>query len=252
MTFARPARLAAFSLVALLSAPMIAKVALADPAAATSKSVLDQAIHDYILSHPDVVMDALKEAQQHEDDQSAAQSRRVIATKQKELIAAPEDLVQGNPKGDVTLVEFFDYRCPYCKEIEPELDALLKEDGQLRIVYKEFPVLGEASVYATRVALAAKKQGKYAEFHRAMMATKGDISDETVLKVASSVGLDLDRLKADMSAPEIQQLIDKNYALADALQIQGTPALIIGTQMIPGAIDIDALRQDIAAARKPG
>lgn len=213
---------------------------------------LDQAIHDYLMAHPEVVVDALKAAQQQADAQAAEQSRRVIASKHKELFDSPGDLVQGNPKGDVTLVEFFDYRCPYCKQVEPSLDALLKEDRKLRIVYKEFPILGEASVYATHVALAAKKQGKYAEFHRAMMATKGDISDETVLNVATSLGLDVGKIKADMSAPDIDKLIDTNYALADALNVQGTPALIIGDTLIPGAIDLDTLRNDIAAARNGG
>jgi protein-disulfide isomerase len=213
---------------------------------------LEQAIHDYLLAHPEVVLDSLKAAQQQADAQAAEQSRRVIATKQKELEDSADDLVQGDPKGDVTLVEFFDYRCPYCKQLEPSLDALLKEDGKLRVVYKEFPILGEASVYATRVALAAKKQGKYAEFHRAMMATKGDIGDETVLKVATSLGLDIAKIKADMSAPQIDKLIDTNYALADALNIQGTPAIIIGGTVIPGAVDLDTLRKDVAAARSGG
>jgi len=213
---------------------------------------LDQAIHDYLMAHPDVILDALKAAQQQADAQAAEQSRRAIVTKKKELFDSPDDLVQGNPQGDVALVEFFDYRCPYCKQVEPSLDAMLQEDGKLRIVYKEFPILGEASVYATRVALAAKKQGKYAEFHRAMMATKGDIGDATVLNVATSLGLDIAKIKADMNAPEVEKLIDANYALADALNIQGTPAIIIGDTLIPGAVDLDTLRKDIADARKGG
>jgi protein-disulfide isomerase len=213
------------------------------------RASLDQAIHDYLMAHPEVILDALKAAQQQADAQAAEQSRRAIATKHKELVDSPDDLVQGNPKGDVTLVEFFDYRCPYCKQVEPSLDALLKEDGKLRIVYKEFPILGEASVYAAHVALAAKKQGKYAEFHRAMMGTKGDIGDETALDVATSLGLDVNRIKADMGAPEIDRLIDKNYALADELNIQGTPAIIVGDKLIPGAVDLDTLRKGIAAAR---
>ena len=216
------------------------------------RASLDQAIHDYLMAHPAVIMDALKAAQQQADAQAAEQSSRAIVAKRKELFDSPDDLVQGNPKGDVTLVEFFDYRCPYCKQVEPSLDALLKEDGKLRIVYKEFPILGEASVYATHVALAAKKQGKYAEFHRAMMAMKGDISDDTVLNVATSLGLNMSKIKADMSAPDIDKLIDTNYSLADALNIQGTPALVIGDTLIPGVIDIDTLRKEIAAVRSGG
>jgi protein-disulfide isomerase len=213
---------------------------------------LDQAIHDYLMAHPETVVDALKAAQQQADAQAAEQSRRMISTKKKELFDSPDDLVQGNPKGDVTLVEFFDYRCPYCKQIEPSLDALLKEDGKLRIVYKEFPILGEASVYAAHVALAAKKQGKYAEFHRAMMATKGDIADATVLNVANSLGLDVTKIKSDMSAPEVDKVIEANYGLADALNIQGTPAVVVGDTLVPGAVDLDTLRKEIAALRSGG
>ena len=254
MIVARLGRFAAL-VFAIGTMALGATLAIADPSSSSSdlpkdRVGLDQAIHDYLMDHPDVVVDALKAAQQQADAKAAEQSRRTIMSRQKELLDDTDDLVQGNPKGDVTLVEFFDYRCPYCKQVEPSLDALLKEDGKLRIVYKEFPILGEASIYATHVALAAKQQGKYAEFHRAMMATKGDISDDTVLNVATSLGLDMTKIKADMAAPAIDKLIDKNYALADALDIQGTPALIIGDTLIPGAVDLDGLRKDIAAARK--
>ncbi len=232
---------------------MAAPAAHADePFTPAQKSANDQAIHDYLLAHPEAVLDALKAAQAKSDAAAAAEARQQTAARRQELIADPDDLVQGDPKGDATIVEFFDYRCPYCKQVEPSLDALIKEDGKLRIVYKEFPILGEASVYATHVALAAKKQAKYAEFHRAMMATKGDISDETVLNVATSIGLDIAKLKSDMGAPEIAKLIDTNYALADALNIQGTPALIVGDTLIPGAVDLDTLRKDIAAVRSGG
>lgn len=246
-----------FAMIVLGATLFFRPIAAADSASPrdsmpTDRAALDQAIHDYLMSHPDVVLDALKAGQAQADAQAAEQSRRTIISKRKELLDDPDDLVQGNAKGDVTLVEFFDYRCPYCKQVEPSLDALLKEDGKLRIVYKEFPILGEASVYATHVALAAKRQGKYAEFHQAMMATKGDITDDTVLKVAASIGLDMTKLKADMTAPATDKLIDKNYALADALDIQGTPAIIVGDTLIPGATDLDSLRKDIAAQRKGG
>ena len=143
-----------------------------------------------------------------------------------------------------------DYRCPYCKQVEPHLEALLKEDPKLRIVYKEFPVLGPESLYAARMALAASKQGKYAAFHDAMMAAKGKISEETILGVARAAGIDLTRAKTDMAAPDIQEIIKRNYALADALDIQGTPAFIVGETIVPGATDLDNLRRLIAEARK--
>jgi protein-disulfide isomerase len=262
MTFARFFRFAALALLvgtmafpranAADSSSPAPQSSSADNAMPKDRAGLDRAIHDYLMAHPEIVVDALKAAQQQADAQAAEQSRRMISTKKKEIFESADDLVQGNPKGDVTLVEFFDYRCPYCKQFEPSLDALLKEDGKLRVVYKEFPILGEASVYATRVALAAKKQGKYPEFHNAMMAAKGDINDETVLNVAKSIGLDIGKIKTDMGAPEIDKLIAANYALADALNIQGTPAIILGDTLIPGAVDLDTLRKNIAAIRSGG
>lgn len=235
---------------AFLSLALVAPAAADEALTAPQKAAVEQAIHDYLMNHPDVLLDALTAAQQKSDAQAAEQSRRLIAEKKTELVSDPDDLVQGNPDADVTIVEFFDYRCPYCKQVQPSLDALLKEDLKLRIVYKEFPILGEASVYASHVALAARRQGKYAEFHRAMMATKGDIDDDTVLRVAASVGIDLDKAKADMDGDAIDRIINANYDLAEALDIQGTPALIVGNTLIPGVADIDALRKDIAALRK--
>ncbi len=241
-----PGILLGLSMASLLAMPTSADEALTP----VQKSAVDQAIHDYLLSHPEVMLEALKAAQQKSDEQAMEQSRRVIAARHRDLFDDPDDLVQGNARGDATLVEFFDYNCPYCKEIEPTLEALSHEDGKLRIIYKELPVLGEASIFATRVALAARQQGKYAEFHRAMMATKGDMTDALVLKVAASIGLDIGKIKADMGAVGIERIIHANYELADALNIQGTPGLIVGDTLIPGVIDIDTLRQDIAEARK--
>ena len=239
--------------VALAASFILGSLAIAradDALTPQQKSAVDQAIHDYLMNHPEIVLDALKAAQKKSEQEAAANTRRLIGQMHQELVGNPDDLVQGNPKATATIVEFFDYRCPYCKEIEPTLDALLHDDPKLRIVYKEFPVLGEPSVFAAHVALAARRQGKYAEFHRAMMAAKGTIDDDVVLKVAASVGLDIDKVKADMGTADIKRIIQTNYDAATALNIQGTPALIIGDTLIPGAVDIDQLRDNIAAARK--
>ena len=166
------------------------------------------------------------------------------------LFDDPDTPVGGNPEGNVSLVEFFDYRCPYCKQVEPALELLLRQDPQLRLVYKEFPVLGPASVTAAHAALAARKQNKYAAFHRAMMALKGQIDEEAVFAVANSVGLDVERLKHDMEAPDIDRILKANFSLADALDITGTPGFVIGDQIVPGAVGLDDLKQMIDAARK--
>lgn len=213
------------------------------------RAAVDQAIHDYILSHPEIVVEAVEAAKQKEEQAKEARTQQVLAERAAEIVADPASPVGGNPKGDVTIVEFFDYSCPYCKEVEPSLEALLKQDPKLRIEYKEFPVLGPGSVYAARVALAAQKQGKYIAFHTAMMATKGDITDDVVLRVARLAGLDLDRVKRDMMAPDIDAVIHHNYELAQALAIDGTPGFVIGKEVADGAPDIDTLTRMVADAR---
>ncbi|HYL49006.1 MAG TPA: DsbA family protein [Stellaceae bacterium] len=242
-----------FALAALIAAA----VAFAGPAPVAAQSFspaqkqeIDRLIQNYLKQHPEAVMDALKAAQQQADAAKAAAAKKTIAARRNELLHDPNSVVAGNPNGDVTLVEFFDYRCPYCKAIEPSLEALIKEDGKLRVVYKEFPILGPTSVVASRVAIAARQQGKYAEFHDRMMALKGNIDDDAVMKVAEASGLDLNKLKHDMTAPDVGKIIQRNYALADALGIDATPALVIGDQLTMGAVDIDDLRQLIADARK--
>jgi protein-disulfide isomerase len=149
----------------------------------------------------------------------------------------------------VTLVEFFDYRCPYCKQVAPAIASLLGEDKKLRIVYKEFPVLGPESVTASRAALASRKQGKYEALHRVLMDMKGQINDAAIFSAAKSVGLDIEKLKRDMQAPEIDAMLQANQQLAAALDIHGTPGFVIGDEVVPGAVGIDALRQMIAAVR---
>lgn len=226
------------------------------PAAAAADFTADQRqaiegiVKDYLAKHPEIMLDALQAADDKAKGEARDQASAQLAAHRRQLFDDPATPVGGNPQGDVSLVEFFDYRCPYCKQVEPALESLLRQDPQLRMVYKEFPVLGPASVTAAKAALAAQKQGKYAAFHRAMIALKGQIDDNAVYAVAQSVGLDIERLKRDMKAPEIERLIKANYALADALNIDGTPGFVIGDQIVPGAIGLDDLKQLIADARK--
>src|SRR5215467_4758157 len=156
-------------------------------------------IHDYLIRNPDVFIEALRGAEDKLNHEADTQAATVLNDRRSEIFDDPSTPVGGNPRGDVTIVEFFDYRCPYCKQVLPSLQTLLKEDQKLRFVYKEMPVLGPQSVTAAHAALAAQQQGKYEAFHNAMMATRGQITDETVYKVAGSVGLDVGRLKQDMS-----------------------------------------------------
>jgi protein-disulfide isomerase len=214
------------------------------------RQAIERIVHDYLMRNPDVLIEALRRAEDKLNREADAQAAKVLTDRHSEVFDDPATPVGGNPQGDVTIVEFFDYRCPYCKQVQPSLQTLLKEDRNLRFVYKEMPVLGPASTVAARAALAARRQSKYEAFHSAMMATKGQISEETVYKVAGSVGLDVDRLKEDMAAPEIERALKANLALADALNIRGTPGFIIGTHIVPGALDLEALKNMVAEARR--
>ena len=155
----------------------------------------------------------------------------------------------GNLNGDVTIIEFFDYNCPYCKRATAELNTLLAQDTGVRVVLREWPILGEASVYATRASLASRKQGKYVEFHQALMAAKGRLAPANVMAIAQTVGLDTQRLKVDLQAPEIDQHIETSMQLARALNFSGTPAYVIGDAIAPGMISADDLQSMVLQAR---
>ncbi len=214
------------------------------------RQAIEAIIHDYLMQNPDVLIEALRTAEDKASRDADAKAAVVLKDRRHEVFDDPTSPIGGNPQGDVTIVEFFDYRCPYCKQVQPALQQLLNQDGKLRFVYKEMPVLGAPSVVAAHAALAARLQGKYEVFHAAMMATKGQITEEVVYKLAGSVGLDVERLKHDMTAPEIDRAVQANLALAKALDIHGTPGFIIGEHIVPGAIDLDALKGLVADARK--
>jgi protein-disulfide isomerase len=216
----------------------------------SQREAIEGVIHDYLMKNPDVLIEALRGAEEKMNRDADAKATKALSTRRAEIFEDPATPVGGNPQGDVSIVEFFDYRCPYCKQVLPTLQTLLNQDHQVRFVYKELPVLGRESVVAAHAALAARQQGKYEAFHLAMMGTRGQITEDTVYKVAGSVGLDIDRLKKDMAAPDIDRELKANLALADALNIHGTPGFIIGDQIVPGAIDLDALKNMIADARK--
>jgi protein-disulfide isomerase len=233
-------------------------LAAVSPASAAEMSVspdrqaIEQIIHDYLIAHPEVVIEALKAGDARAKEHEAAETRAQIVKHQDELVRDAKSPQGGNPAGDVTIVEFFDYRCPYCKQVEPALEALLKEDNRLRVVYKEFPILGPQSLIASQVSLAALKQGpqKYARLHMALMNAKGEMSQESILKAAESAGLDVAKIKADMNGRDIDALIKRNYDLAEALNIRGTPAFIIGNAITPGAVDLPTFKKMVADARK--
>lgn len=228
----------------------VTPVASAEPATPEQRQQVEQIIHDYLLANPEFLIEVLKSADAKAKQKQQEQARAALREKREELLNDPSSPVGGNTKGDVTIVEFFDYQCPYCKQVEPSVQALIKEDAKLRIVYKEFPILGPMSIYASHVALAALKQSKYERFHAPMMSAKGPITEDSIMKIAAESGLDLVKLKLDMKAPELDVAIKRNYALADALSINGTPAFVIGDKLLPGAVDLATLKHALDEARK--
>jgi len=222
----------------------------AEATAGMSKDEFERRVHDYLIAHPEVIGEAVNRLEALQREQEAKQAQVVLKSRADQVFHDPDDPVGGNPNGDATLVEFFDYNCPYCKRMAPVMTQAEAADPKLRIVYKEFPILGPSSLFAAKTALAANKQGKYVAFHRALYELRGPVDEAKVLEVAKVVGLDVARLKADMQAPEISAGLDKNIKLAQALGINGTPGFVIGDNVFTGATDLKSLQATIAAARK--
>jgi protein-disulfide isomerase len=237
---------AGLGLAVLAAAP--AQAAGEGDAAGLPAEQIERIVRDYLLREPEVVYQALQELQRRQDAAKLERQRQAVAAHRVQLFQNADDPVAGNPNGDVTLVEFFDYQCAYCRRVVPSIQAQLQEDKNLKMVFKDFPILGEDSVVAARAALAARRQERYAPFHFALM-NASDLSLDGIMAVAKSEGLDTRRLAADMNAPEIAAQLQANYALAQTLGIEGTPAFVIGDQLIPGALDKARLVELIEEAR---
>jgi protein-disulfide isomerase len=242
--------LISWALISLACTLGIAPAHAADPLTTEQKAAVESIIHDYLTSHPEVMIEALRAAETKHRADEAGKTAQALRDHREELEADPTSPVAGNPKGDVTIVEFFDFRCPYCKSVTPTLADLLAKDKGVRIVYKDFPILGKDSVFASRVALVADAHGKYLAFHDAAMASKTPLTEDRILDIAQSVGLDPATVKTEMQAPRIDTILKTNMDLARALNIEGTPAFIIAGTLTPGAVELGTLEQLVAAARK--
>ncbi len=216
------------------------------------RKAIEQVVREYLNNNPEILVDALKSLREKQEGKQKARSQTVLTSRRPELENDPATPFGGNIKGNVTVVEFVDYQCGYCKRVRPVVEELLRGDGNIRIVFKELPILGAPSVIAARAALAAWKQshGGYNKFHFALMATKGKLSEDRIMAVAAKSGLDVERLRRDMAAPEIDEALQKNFRLAEDLGIRGTPAFVIGKRLVPGAIDLKAFQKLIAEARR--
>lgn len=234
--------------IGLMTTPAAAQTAPGAFSPEQSRAI-EQMIRDYLLKNPEVILEAIQGLKEREERANAEGARKAIVDRRAELINDASAPIAGNPNGDVTIVEFFDYRCPYCKQVKEPIATLLREDPKVKVVYKEFPILGPDSRVAARAALAAHRQGKYHAVHDGLMRTRGSLDEAVIMKVAADAGVDVARLKRDMEAPEIAESLDRNAQLARALNVSGTPAFIIGNQLVPGAVDIATLKKLVAEAR---
>jgi protein-disulfide isomerase len=223
------------------------------PFAAGADTLDDQKIKalalEAILENPEIVMEAVAILEQRQA-QAAEIARADVLTSQRMLLEQdPNAPVLGNPEGDVTVVEFFDYNCPYCRRAMDEVQGLLDADSNVRLVYREWPILGEGSVFAAKAALAAREQGKYEEFHWALMGMNGRAEEQSVLRIAEEIGIDINQLRRDMEAPEILEHIETSMSLTQSLGFSGTPSFVIGDELVPGLVELSELVALVDAAR---
>lgn len=236
---------------ALAASPLSRVASAADALSEAQKQAVEQQIRQFIMNNPEVMMESLQayDAKQRDEQEQAAQ--KAVASNRDALERDANTPVGGNVKGDVTVVEFFDYRCGYCKKVLPSIQELIKSDSSVRLVFKELPILGPDSVTAARAALATWRiaPDKYVPLHVALMEARGELSEARVLEMAKKIGIDSDKLKATMNDPQITAQLERNSALAQTLQIGGTPAFVIGGKLVPGAVDLATLQEMVKAAR---
>ena len=244
-------RIRAAALAAML---LIAPAALGEeaPPGPAERARIEGVVRDYLLRHPEVLIEALDALKEKNRIAEEAAARKTLASRRAEIFDDPKTPVAGNPDGDVVLVEFFDYRCGVCRKTHPVVAELMRGDPNIRRVYKEWPILGAESQLAARAALAARYQGDagYAAFHDALMEAPPRFTEAIIPRIAAKVGLDADRLAKDMQRPEIAELLARNFRLAEALGLRGTPSYVIGEQIIHGGRELADLQAIVKHARR--
>ena len=219
------------------------------------KAEIGEIVKSYLLSHPEVIQDALNELEKRQRDAEANAQKTALASIGPDLIKAENGIVLGNPSGDVTLVEFFDYNCGYCKKSLSDIMTLMKDDPKLRVILRDFPVLGPDSIEASKVALAVRAQlsgSKYMEFHQKILESRGRVGKDRALQVAQELGADMAKLQKDLDSTEVRRLIEGTMRAADALRIGGTPAFVVGDGVIVGAVGHDPLADAVKSMRTCG
>lgn len=203
---------------------------------------IEKIVRDYLLREPEVLAEAFRRLQQRQSAAAQTKSKQAIRDHQNALFSDRTSPVEGNAQGKVIIVEFFDYRCVHCRNVASTIDQLISSNASVRVIYKNFPVLGEPSVLAARAAVAAQQQGGWPKLHRALLAYDGDFSVESLAALGASVGLDSTKLKTDMMSPATDQALQANLTLAAALGLDATPSFVIGDRVIRGALSAEAFQ----------
>jgi protein-disulfide isomerase len=224
------------------------------PIDATQKEVIENIIREYLMEHPEVIRDAMEALEQKRIAEESERQTKAISDNRDKLLNSPLQVVLGNPAGDVTLVEFFDYNCGYCRRAHADMTRLINEDGKLRVVLKEFPVLGPASMEAAQVAVAVNivAPEKYGEFHDKMLADKAQASAERAIAIAESIGIDGTKLREAVKNETVGKTIEEVYAMANSLGLTGTPSYVVGDEVVVGAVGFDELKSKIESIRACG
>lgn len=242
----------------MLSTCALLALAFAAPASAQSfndaqRAEIERIVKDYLLKNPELLQEAIAELEKRQSAADAERHKLAVKQHAEALFRSPRQVTLGNPQGDVTFVEFFDYNCGYCKRALSDMLELVKADANLKVVLKEFPVLGQGSVEAAQVAAAVHMQDrsgkKYLEFHQKLLGGRGQADRARALAVAKEVGLDVARIEKDIASAEVRQSIEESFKLAEALGLNGTPSYVIGEEIVVGAVGLAALKEKINLAR---
>jgi len=215
------------------------------------KSDIEKVVHDYLVAHPEVIQEAMTELERRQTAAEAEKHKIAVKEHAQRLFSSPRQVTLGNPNGNVTFVEFFDYNCGYCKRAMDDMLTLMKDDPKLKVVLKEFPVLGPGSLEAARVAVAVRMQNpkKYLEFHTKLLGGRGAADEARALAVAKDIGMNMTQLQKDMKSPEVKATLDEDFKLAEALGLNGTPSYVIGSEVVVGAIGLPGLQAKVNTAR---
>lgn len=247
--------LATLFLVLLLGIQVFAQdtktIQISDKKATVSNSeraAIENIVREYLLKNPAIIREAMQELQRREEKERRERASANLKRLSDSIYSDADSPTSGNESGDVTVVAFFDYNCGHCKQSLPMLDSLLEQDKKVRIVYKELPILSPTSELGARAALAAGLQGKYREFHKALVQVES-IDNDSLKSISTKLSLDFAKLQKDMDSPEISHAIAKNHKLATDLGVEGTPYYIIGSQIIPGAVGLQTMIDFISAER---